>query len=390
MATLAVYCLPVVLVGATFGNILIIMAVYMNSNLQTLPNYLLVNLAVSEAFRGLIAIPVRLVNVTNGQKSEPISCIVVVLVNIFFHGLPNWSLVLIAFDRFVAVKKPLSYKTLITPFLVGIIIASAWILMFVLVMMPVLGWGEKERDNILNSTCGLDTTLQRSYIILQCLIIDVIPFFIIVGLYSQVLAAVRGQVSRQRKREGILKRLHKVQHLNTNKAGFHKCSGLVNFIVRSNENLAMSLPNLALSKPSGIELLSFERTNTECLCPCAWYSEKNIHKYTIQSEREHHASKVKLDRGNLRTGKATRTVTCIIFFFILLCFPTTVLDLVKLFRTTCNPPRRMTETFSCLVYFNACVNVFIYGWCNRRFRKTFFSIFRKIKHHMYHILRCHS
>ncbi|EDO46681.1 predicted protein, partial [Nematostella vectensis] len=126
---------------AVVGNLLIIIAVSTNRRLQTVSNFLFLNLAVSDFFQGSVSIPLRLAEQLNGSLVKPlVPCNVVIPLAVFFYGASNLNLTLISIDRFVALYRPMKYKNMVTPFKATFCVVLCWLVAFVLSVLPALGW----------------------------------------------------------------------------------------------------------------------------------------------------------------------------------------------------------------------------------------------------------
>lgn len=96
------------------GNVLVIAVVYWNKNLRTSFNYLIVNMAVSDLFVPLAAVPLQIFESTRDRRNEWFAkgpfgealCKLSFFLVDISPGVSVFSLVIIAFNRFFAIAYP--------------------------------------------------------------------------------------------------------------------------------------------------------------------------------------------------------------------------------------------------------------------------------------------
>ena len=116
LKTLAYCC---VMLLSLSGNVLVVFIVYKNRTMRTTVNYLIVNMAFSDLLQSSIAIPREIVKLfagadrwfVDGSTGEFVCKCVPFLLDISV-GVSILSLVLIAFDRFLAVVYPMHASTI--------------------------------------------------------------------------------------------------------------------------------------------------------------------------------------------------------------------------------------------------------------------------------------
>ncbi len=84
------------------------------------------------------------------------------VINIAFTLTSVFTVVLISFDRFIFIYKPLHYEMLITPTRTVITACLTWILTFVLLIFPIVGQGDAIFYKPIVS-CTIDSSLENSY-----------------------------------------------------------------------------------------------------------------------------------------------------------------------------------------------------------------------------------
>ena len=124
-------------------NAMVIFSIVTNKNLRTITNYIVLSLAVSDFFVATVAIPLRLLG-------DLLSCNVAVVFTILFDGLSRLNIVLLTFERFIAVRFPYWYERNASKTTILIAIAVCWSVMGTFAISLLSGVGiryEKDEDN---------------------------------------------------------------------------------------------------------------------------------------------------------------------------------------------------------------------------------------------------
>uniref|UniRef100_A0A8C6UYD7 Adenosine A2a receptor a n=1 Tax=Neogobius melanostomus TaxID=47308 RepID=A0A8C6UYD7_9GOBI len=113
---LSIFYIVVELLIAVFsvlGNVLVCWAVGLNSNLQTITNFFVVSLAVADIAVGVLAIPFAIA-ISTGFCSNFYGCLFIACFVLVLTQSSIFSLLAIAIDRYIAIKIPLRYNSLVT------------------------------------------------------------------------------------------------------------------------------------------------------------------------------------------------------------------------------------------------------------------------------------
>ncbi|XP_004616336.1 adenosine receptor A2b [Sorex araneus] len=153
------------------GNVLVCAAVGTSSALQTPTNYFLVSLAAADVAVGLFAIPFA-ITISLGICTDFYSCLFLACFVLVLTQSSIFSLLAVAVDRYLAIRVPLRYKSLVTGTRARRVIALLWVLAFGIGLTPFLGWNKK--DNTKNCTQPLDGTINESCCLVTCLFENVV------------------------------------------------------------------------------------------------------------------------------------------------------------------------------------------------------------------------
>lgn len=127
-------CYCVIALMSLVGNTLVVTIIYRNRRMRTTTNNLIANMAISDLLFPLFAVPRETAQIFTGQSTwlvggdgGSILCKIVPFSQDISTAVSILSLVVIAFDRFYAVKFPLK-PVIITPKMCRVIIAVIWVI----------------------------------------------------------------------------------------------------------------------------------------------------------------------------------------------------------------------------------------------------------------------
>ncbi|XP_068835372.1 olfactory receptor 7A17-like [Capricornis sumatraensis] len=195
-----------------FGNLLIILAVSLDSDLHTPMYFFISNLSFVDICFTTTTILKMLINIQ--IQSRVISyggCITQMYFYILFAALDDFLLTVMAYDRFLAICRPLHYTVIMNPWLCGLLVLVCWItsaLLSLLESLLVLQLSFCTDLEIPHFFCEI-----KQVVLLACcdtLLNDMIMYFTAVLLgggplagilysYSKIVFSVRGISSPQGK-----------------------------------------------------------------------------------------------------------------------------------------------------------------------------------------------
>ncbi|XP_075798485.1 olfactory receptor 1468-like [Microtus pennsylvanicus] len=185
------------------GNLLIIILILLDSHLH-IPMYLfLSNLSFSDLCFSSVTMPKLLQNM---QKQEPsityVGCLTQMYFFLVFGDMESFLLVLMAYDRYVAICFPLHYTSIMSPKLCVFLIVFCWILTMMYSMLHTLLLSRLSfcKNNVISQFfCDITALLKLacSDIYINELIIfvigglfSVIPFLLIIVSYVQIVCSI--------------------------------------------------------------------------------------------------------------------------------------------------------------------------------------------------------
>ncbi|XP_069471330.1 adenosine receptor A2b [Ambystoma mexicanum] len=187
------------------GNVLVCWAVAINSTLKNATNYFLVSLAVADIAVGLLAIPFA-ITISIGFETDFHGCLFFACFVLVLTQSSIFSLLAVAVDRYLAIKIPLRYKSLVTGKRARATIAIIWILSFVIGLTPLMGWnrwdyecGANRTRNMTEAGCSVkclfESVVTMSYMVyfnfFGCVLL---PMLIMLGIYIKIFMVARKQL----------------------------------------------------------------------------------------------------------------------------------------------------------------------------------------------------
>ncbi|XP_059125491.1 olfactory receptor 1468 [Peromyscus eremicus] len=185
------------------GNLIIIILILLDSHLHT-PMYLfLSNLSFSDLCFSSVTMPKLLQNMQSQVPSIPYAgCLAQLYFYLYFADLESFLLVVMAYDRYVAICFPLHYTSIMSPKLCVSLVLLSWVLTTFHAMLHTLLVARLSfcKNNViphffcdisplLKLSCS-DTHVNELVIFIMGGLVIVIPFLLIVMSYAQIVSSI--------------------------------------------------------------------------------------------------------------------------------------------------------------------------------------------------------
>ncbi|XP_078085729.1 muscarinic acetylcholine receptor M3 isoform X1 [Mustelus asterias] len=123
------------------GNILVMVAFKVNKQLKTVNNYFLLSLAFADVIIGVISMNLYTTYIIMDKwVLGNFACDLWLAIDYVASNASVMNLLVISFDRYLSITRPLTYRAKRTPKRAGIMIGLAWIVSFILWAPAILFW----------------------------------------------------------------------------------------------------------------------------------------------------------------------------------------------------------------------------------------------------------
>uniref|UniRef100_A0A3B4EY43 Muscarinic acetylcholine receptor n=1 Tax=Pundamilia nyererei TaxID=303518 RepID=A0A3B4EY43_9CICH len=381
------------------GNILVMLSIKVNRNLQTVNNYFLFSLACADLIIGVCSMNLYTVYIVIGfWPLGAVVCDLWLAVDYVVSNASVMNLLIISFDRYFCVTKPLSYPVRRSTKIAGLMIAAAWVLSFILWAPAILFWqfivgGRTVKPNecyiqfFSNPAVTFGTAIAAFYL----------PVAIMIYLYWRISKASRSRMRKDsRKTSGTS--LGEAPSNSQEEGGENTTA-----TKKVQEEAADGKEKEMLQQKqqqNGIGPCKEDRTNQvdstsdsiqastskDAEIPPSSRKNSNIGKNEAQpSSRKNSAADAQMlvtktlenavakwkKRGiSSREKKVTRTIMAILVAFVVTWTPYNVMVLINTFCSICIPNTLWTIGYW-LCYINSTINPACYALCNATFKNTF-------------------
>lgn len=415
------------------GNSLVVISIRVNNQLRTISNYYLLSLAVADLILGTVSMNLYTAYIILGRWTlGHLACDLWLTLDYVVSNASVMNLLVISFDRYFSVTRPLTYRTKRTPKMAAVLIALAWVISFILWGPAILFWpyvvGRPSGAEA--HACSIPflkvppitygTAIAAFYLPVSIMIILYWRIYWEIENRAKGLAGFVGSVKNATEiLEGLDKQsMHQTSSKSTlslsregiSKKGQGKSVGCFNWIWRNKTAAHESykepysssswntedVDDSVLSSSTDEEHEQNNKTKAPSSNPsaiklkdlhCGSEDTKGVQEQNSPAERptkQCHLKPKKSDhsiRQQLRAKhriiliikekKAARTLSAILLAFILTWTPYNIMVLASISYCV---PEKLWQLGYWLCYVNSTVNPMCYALCNESFRVTFKSL----------------
>ncbi|KAM7282845.1 putative G-protein coupled receptor No9 [Ixodes scapularis] len=406
-----------------FGNLLVMVAVLCSTKLRTVTNYFVVSLAVADLSVGIIVLPYSIVlEVLEVWIFGHTWCQIWLAVDVWLCTSSILNLCAISVDRYLAITRPVRYRSLMSSKRAKLLIVAVWVIAFVICFPPLVGWNDGTENLVpylsSNATTNGSVTVadaplplcesaqcvlinNKGYVIYSALGSFYIPMlFMLFFNYRIYRAAIQtgralergfittksGKIKGRTQEQRLTLRVHRGNDsgLNVKRGSEHVgAETCIDGIVtgRRRPGLKKSRDEPSASARSSGKKSRASQADVERATRSAPPSFKSKRGSVRNSGRNGTSGGSKSSRSSKRSqrwqakrfrteAKATKTVGTIVGGFICCWLPFFTVYLVRAFCEHCIP-NLLFSVFFWLGYCNSALNPLIYALVSKDFRLAF-------------------
>ncbi|KAL8611172.1 hypothetical protein ACOMHN_064462 [Nucella lapillus] len=210
MVHVVLICVVVVILSllTSGGNLLVIIAFRLDKTLQTVSNYFLLSLAVADLAIGAVSMPLYTVYLLMGYwPLGALLCDIWLALDYTMSNASVANLIIISFDRYLSVTRPLTYRAKRTPRRAGVMICTAWIISVLLWTPWIFAWPHIEgQRNVPDTECYIQFLKTNRYMsIFTAMAAFYIPVAIMFVVYLRIYRETRKRQKDLSQLQGLSK-----------------------------------------------------------------------------------------------------------------------------------------------------------------------------------------
>uniref|UniRef100_A0A8C5SL59 G-protein coupled receptors family 1 profile domain-containing protein n=1 Tax=Laticauda laticaudata TaxID=8630 RepID=A0A8C5SL59_LATLA len=345
---------------AVLGNACVIAAIALERSLQTVANYLIGSLAVTDLMVSVLVLPMAaLYQVLGKWTLGQAMCDLFIALDVLCCTSSILHLCAIALDRYWAITDPIDYVNKRTPRRAAALISLTWLIGFLISIPPMLGWRTPE-DRSDPNACTISK--DPGYTIYSTFGAFYIPLLLMLVLYGRIFKAARFRI-----RKTVRKPVEKARR----SAAEAKGAPCVNGALRPGEGGWVA--------SSALELREVTPSNSakSLMLPLPNQPLPDAASPAPERKNEAKSAEAKRKMALARERKTVKTLGIIMGTFILCWLPFFIVALVLPFcEVGCSMPAWLGAVINWLGYSNSLLNPVIYAYFNKDFQSAFQKIVR--------------
>ncbi len=171
------------------GNLMVMVSFKMDKQLQTVSNYFLLSLSVADFAIGVFSMPLYTVYLLmNRWPMGPLMCDIWLSLDYTMSNASVANLLIISFDRYLSVTRPLTYRAKRTPKRAAIMITCAWVISALMWTPWIIAWPYIEgKRSVPEDDCYIQFLVSNKYItIITACAAFFLPVMIMCVLYYRI------------------------------------------------------------------------------------------------------------------------------------------------------------------------------------------------------------
>ncbi|XP_059806602.1 adenosine receptor A1-like isoform X1 [Hypanus sabinus] len=191
--------------ASVLGNVLVCWAVWINRALRETTFCFVVSLALADIAVGTLVIPLA-ITISIGLETHFYSCLLFSCTVLVLTQSSILALLAIAIDRYLRVRVPTSYKSIVTQKRAGTAVFLCWAISIIVGMTPMFGWNKYTEviQEGVNSTlanniivCQFETVISMDYMVYFNFFGWVLlPLILIFVIYVEIFNLIRKHLNQ--------------------------------------------------------------------------------------------------------------------------------------------------------------------------------------------------
>uniref|UniRef100_A0A8C2Q3E5 Muscarinic acetylcholine receptor n=1 Tax=Cyprinus carpio TaxID=7962 RepID=A0A8C2Q3E5_CYPCA len=369
------------------GNVLVMLSFKVNSQLKTVNNYYLLSLAFADLIIGVFSMNLYTSYILMGYWSlGNIACDLWLALDYVASNASVMNLLVISFDRYFSITRPLTYRAKRTPKRAGIMIGLAWLISFILWAPPILCWqyfvGER---TVPPDQCQIQFFSEPIITFGTAIAAFYVPVSIMTILYCKIyketekrtknLAELQGYPSLDshedpKVHQPILRCFSFKNKTDGTQASWS--SSNQSYVTRT------TLQSEDLwTKSDQISTLNSYTSSEDDERSVSETTPRESFKNQESTSSEPQAPSIQMTKRKrmvlIKEKKAAQTLSAILLAFLLTWTPYNIMVLISTFCSECIPVS-LWHLGYWLCYVNSTINPMCYALCNKTFQKTFWML----------------
>uniref|UniRef100_A0A3B5AI57 Muscarinic acetylcholine receptor n=1 Tax=Stegastes partitus TaxID=144197 RepID=A0A3B5AI57_9TELE len=356
------------------GNVLVVVSFKVNRQLKTVNNYFLLSLAVADLIIGVISMNLYTAYLVMGYWAMGNwACDLWLAIDYVASNASVMNLLVISFDRYFSVTRPLTYRAKRTTKRAGIMIGLAWFVSLVLWAPAILLWQYFEGQRTVPSDqCYIQFLSDPPITFCTAMAAFYLPVTIMSVLYWRIYKETQNRSKELAGLQGseLVGRFHCWPGVRSWRPGSTRQgdgdADQSSSDSWNNNDAAISLDHSGSSEDEdcgGREVISQSHAIFSIVLSLPGIKARFAARARTQITKRKRMSLVK-------EKKAAQTLSAILFAFIITWTPYNIMVLINAFCKVCIPETLWAVGYW-LCYVNSTVNPMCYALCNKTFRTTF-------------------
>uniref|UniRef100_A0A3B3C2T8 Muscarinic acetylcholine receptor n=1 Tax=Oryzias melastigma TaxID=30732 RepID=A0A3B3C2T8_ORYME len=348
------------------GNILVLISFKMNKTLKTVNNYYLLSLAFADLIIGTLSMNLYTTYIIMGHWAlGPVLCDLWLAIDYVASNASVMNLLVISFDRYFSVTRPLTYRAKRTTKRAMTMIGLAWSISFILWAPAILFWqyvvGER---TVPPEECYIQFLTEPITTFCTAIAAFYLPVTVMAFLFWKIYQETEKRAKDMLSLKGSC---GKVAPCSEQVFRFICLSVCLDFekSVKEEDNKDPEQGSTIKSQQGSPPSSSNRQGVTMTIKDAALAK-----RFALRAKTEINKRK---NEKKANEKKAARTLSAILLAFMMTWLPYNIMVLVNTFCQNCIPETLWALGYW-LCYVNSTVNPMCYALCNKTFRTTFRDI----------------